>query len=62
LTDYFATSEEEEDLRRVELLRLKQEKHMVDEAPCHYDTPLTDERDAKALNDVGFSTANAFRD
>lgn len=56
LTDYFAASEEEERFRRGELLRLKSEQNLADDAFYHYDTPLTAAHEMEALTDAGFSS------
>jgi len=56
LTDYFAASEEEEQSRRAEYLRLKVEQGIRDEGPYHYDTPLTVEHEREALLSAGFSS------
>ena len=56
LTDYFAASEEEEQSRRAEYLRLKAEQGIGDEGPYHYDTPLTVEHEREALLSAGFSS------
>ena len=54
LTDYFATSEEEErDLRR-ELLRLKTEQGLSDGEFYHFDTPLTAAHEMEVLRAAGF--------
>jgi len=55
LTDYFAPSEEEERFYRQELLRLKAEQGIEDDAFYHYDTPLTVEHETEALLEAGFS-------
>ena len=55
LTDYFAVSDEEEAFRRGELLRLKREQGLADDAFYHYDTPLTVDHEAEALLLAGFA-------
>jgi len=55
LTDYFAPSDAEERLFRQELLRLKAEQGISDQAFYHYDTPLTVEHEIQALTTAGFS-------
>ncbi|MBO4889011.1 MAG: class I SAM-dependent methyltransferase [Firmicutes bacterium] len=55
LTDYFALSEEEERLRRTELVRLRKEQNLRDDEFYHYDTPLTVEHETEALLCAGFS-------
>lgn len=55
LTDYFSLSEEEEQMHRRELLRLKGEQGITDDAFYHYDTPLTVAHETEALAEAGFS-------
>ena len=55
LTDYFATSNEEETEMRAELLRLKAEQGLSDDEFYHYDTPLTVPHEMQALRAAGFS-------
>jgi len=55
LTDYFAPTQEEEQLYRAELLRLKKEQGVADDAFYHYDTPLTVEHETQALLEAGFA-------
>lgn len=54
LTDYFALSDEEEEARRQELLRLKRLEGIGDDVLCHYDTPLTVPHETEALRMGGF--------
>ena len=61
LTDYFAASEEEERFRRAELLRLKKELGLSDEAFYHYDTPLTVAHETEALREAGFSSVTVLK-
>ena len=61
LTDYFALSEEEERFRRAELLRLKHEQNISDEAFYHYDTPLTVEHEKEALIEAGFASVTVLK-
>lgn len=61
LTDYFAGSDEEERLRRAELLRLKTEQNISDEAFYHYDTPLTVEHEKEALIEAGFASVTVLK-
>lgn len=56
LTDYFASSEEEEQFFRQELLRLKAEQGIDNEEFYHFDTPLTIEHEIQALQEAGFSS------
>ena len=55
LTDYFALDEGDEAHWRQELLRLKRENGILDDAFYHYDTPLTVAHETQALLDAGFS-------
>ena len=54
LTDYFALSEEEEVLRREELLRLMEQEGAQAGELYHYDTPLTVDHEREALRAAGF--------
>lgn len=56
LTDYFAETEAQEAFFRRELLRLKAEQGICDDAFYHYDTPLTKEHELQALREAGFSS------
>ena len=60
LTDYFAGSDEEEQSRREELLRLRKEQKLPDEEFYHFDTPLTVEHEKEALLAAGFSSATVL--
>ena len=55
LTDYFAASDEEEQSRRDEFVRLKKEQGIFDDAFYHFDTPLTVSHEKEALLLAGFS-------
>lgn len=55
LTDYFAPSEQEEQLYRQTLLKLKQQQSIDDREFYHYDTPLTVAHETEALYAAGFS-------
>ena len=55
LTDYFATSDDEEKAFRDELLRLKAGQGISGEEFYHYDTPLTVKHEIEALRAAGFS-------
>ena len=61
LTDYFAASEAEESFRRAELLRLKREQGITDDAFYHYDTPLTVDHEIEALRQAGFATVTVLK-
>lgn len=54
LTDYFASTDEEERRRRAELVALKREQNIADNAFYHYDTPLTVEHEVQTLEQAGF--------
>jgi tRNA (cmo5U34)-methyltransferase len=56
LTDYFAASNEEEESRRTEFLRLRKEQGICDDAFYHFDTPLTVDHEKEALLIAGFSS------
>ena len=60
LTDYFAGSDEEEQSRREELLRLRKEQKLPDEEFYHFDTPLTVEHEKEALLAAGFSSVTVL--
>lgn len=60
LTDYFATSAEEERMRRQALLTLKRECGITDDDIYHYDTPLTLEHEIEALLEAGFGSASVL--
>ena len=55
LTDYFASSDEDEEHWRSELIRMKQEQGIADDAFYHYDTPLTVAHETEALLAAGFA-------
>ena len=55
LTDYFASTNEQEIFFRQELLRLKAEQGIIDNEFYHYDTPLTVEHEIEALQEAGFT-------
>ena len=60
LTDYFAATEAEERFRRAELLRLKREQNITDDAFYHCDTPLTVDHEREALLAAGFSAVTVL--
>ena len=60
LTDYFSLSDEEEQMHRAELLRLKAEQGITDDEFYHYDTPLTVEHETEALVAAGFSSVEVL--
>ena len=61
LTDYFATSEEEERFHRGELLRLRKEQGLREDEFYHYDTPLTVEHEKEALLAAGFAQVQVLK-
>ncbi len=61
LTDYFATSEEEERFHRGELLRLRKEQGLREDEFYHYDTPLTVEHETEALLAAGFAQVQVLK-
>lgn len=61
LTDYFAHEDAFEDFCRAELLRLKAEQGIADDAFYHYDTPLTLAHETEALLDAGFSRVTILK-
>ena len=60
LTDYFALSDEEEQMHRKNLIALKAEQGIADDAFYHYDTPLTAEHEMQALLEAGFSSVRVL--
>ena len=61
LTDYFSSSDEEEQFHRRELLRLKEMQGICDDEFYHYDTPLTVQHETEALRKAGFSSVNVLK-
>ena len=61
LTDYFALSDEEEQMHRKCLEELKAEQGICDEEFYHYDTPLTVAHETKALLAAGFSEVEVLK-
>ncbi|MCR5809348.1 MAG: class I SAM-dependent methyltransferase [Clostridiales bacterium] len=61
LTDYFASSPEEERSLRAELIRLKKEQSVEDGEFYHFDTPLTVEHEMEALLSAGFSSVTVLK-
>ena len=57
LTDYFASSDDEEILHRQILNALKAEQEIDDDEFYHYDTPLTVQHEIEALTEAGFASA-----
>ena len=62
LTDYFASSNEEEVHCREELIRLKKEQGINNDEFYHYDTPLTVEHEMKCLKSAGFSSVKVLNE
>lgn len=60
LTDYFAPSDELETVYRQELLRLKKEQGIDDDAFYHHDTPLTVAHETQALLEAGFASVEVL--
>ena len=60
LTDYFSLSDTEEALHRQNLLALKAEQGICDDAFYHYDTPLTVKHETEALLEAGFSAVEVL--
>ena len=60
LTDYFSLSEDEEKTHRQNLMVLKAEQGICDEAFYHYDTPLTVKHETEALLEAGFSNVEVL--
>ena len=60
LTDYFSASDEEEKAFFAELVRLKAEQGITDNAFYHFDTPLTVGHEADALCAAGFSSVEVL--
>lgn len=61
LTDYFSLSQDEENMHRETLLRLKREQNITDNEFYHYDTPLTVENETSALLEAGFSKVEILK-
>ena len=61
LTDYFSLSDEEEQTHRQNLMALKAEQGITDDAFYHYDTPLTVKHETEALLEAGFSSVEVLQ-
>ena len=61
LTDYFSLSDEEERLHRQNLIALKAQQGIDDDAFYHYDTPLTVTHETEALLEAGFSSVEVLK-
>ena len=60
LTDYFALSDEEEQMHRDTLVALKKQQGITDGEFYHYDTPLTVAHEIEALKAAGFSSVEVL--
>jgi len=60
MTDYFSFSDEEEQMHQQNLIALKAEQGIADDAFYHYDTPLTVKHETEALLEAGFSTVEVL--
>lgn len=60
LTDYFSFTDDEERMRRQNLIVLKAEQGITDDDFYHYDTPLTVEHETEALLEAGFSSVEVL--
>jgi len=61
LTDYFARSDEEEQMHRDTLLALKTEQGITDGEFYHYDTPLTVAHEIETLTAAGFPSVEVLK-
>lgn len=61
LTDYFASTDEDEKHFRNELIRLKEENSISDKEFYHYDTPLTVGHETEALKEAGFTKVEVLK-
>ena len=61
LTDYFALSDEEEQMHRQRLTELKEKEGIEDGDFYHYDTPLTVKHETNALTEAGFSSVKVLK-
>ena len=61
LTDYFALSDEEEQMHRQRLTELKEKEGIEDGEFYHYDTPLTVKHETNALTEAGFSSVKVLK-
>ena len=60
LTDYFASSDDEETMHRQTLNALKAEQGIADNEFYHYDTPLTVQHETEALTEAGFASVEVL--
>ena len=61
MTDYFASTDEDEKHFRNELIRLKEENSISDKEFYHYDTPLTVGHETEALKEAGFTKVEVLK-
>ena len=61
LTDYFALSDEEEQMHRDTFVALKKEQGLTDGEFYHYDTPLTVAHEIEALTAAGFISVEVLK-
>ena len=61
LTDYFSLTDEEEQMHRQNLSKLKTEQGISDDESYHYDTPLTVKHETEALLEAGFSSVEVLK-
>ena len=61
LTDYFALSDEEEQMHRDTLISLKAKQGITDSEFYHYDTPLTVAHEIEALMAAGFTSVEVLK-
>lgn len=61
LTDYFASTNDEEQMHRNNLNALKAEQGIRDDEFYHYDTPLTVQHETEALLEAGFASVQVLK-
>ena len=61
LTDYFSSADEEEEMHRQNLIKLKAQQGIFDNEFYHYDTPLTVKHETDALLEAGFSFVDVLK-
>ncbi|MBR5140840.1 MAG: class I SAM-dependent methyltransferase [Clostridia bacterium] len=60
LTDYFASSDDEERMHRQTLNALKAKQGITDNEFYHYDTPLTVQHEIEVLTEAGFASVEVL--
>ena len=60
LTDFFADTDEEEELYRQEFEQIKREQDLQNGVIYHYDVPLTTEHEKEVFLDAGFSNVEVL--